>query len=258
MSQGLVFSDTTNKAGLIQDCELLLGFNDADISGNTTLLKRFTVLLNLARRKIEMKLLQAANPAWKWDDPNYTTDFPRGAQSLIANQHDYGLPTATGTYSAANAGTTLNVDKIAILDTAGYEQVLTPTDLSEAELNTFYYTAGTPQVYKLENNSVKVWPAPATGYVTLTNGLIVYVKRIGKDFASTGDDTQTPGFAVPFHRLVSLQASMDYAGPRKGLAEKVPYILSQYRELLDLLENHYANRTEGPTRLIRRRSRSYF
>src|SRR5436190_2831944 len=100
MAQGLVFSDTSNKSGLIQDCETLLGFDDAAISGNTTLLKKFTVLLNLARRKAELLILANRNPLWNWDDPNYP-DLPRATRDLVIGQRDYVLPTADGTYSAA-------------------------------------------------------------------------------------------------------------------------------------------------------------
>src|SRR5690349_10215151 len=141
MSQGLVFSDTTNKAGLIQDCETLLGFDDAAISGNTTLLKKFTVLLNLARRKAELLILQNSSPLWKWDDPNYTADLPRATRDLVVGQRDYVLPTADGTYSAANAETLLTLDKLSILDAAGNEKVLLPSSLSEAELFLLYATA---------------------------------------------------------------------------------------------------------------------
>ena len=88
MAQGLVFSDTTNKAGLIQDCETLLGFDDAGISGNTALLKRFTVLLNLALRKTELLILQNSNPLWRWDSSEYS-DLLRATATLVVGQREH-------------------------------------------------------------------------------------------------------------------------------------------------------------------------
>ena len=38
----LVFSDTTNKNGLIQECEFWTNLGDGTISGDTTLLAQFT------------------------------------------------------------------------------------------------------------------------------------------------------------------------------------------------------------------------
>jgi hypothetical protein len=234
------FNDTTNKNGLIQDCELLLGWNDGAITGDTTRLKQFTSLINQAYHKASAKIIRASSPGWKWDDLNYTSNFPRGTQDLVVGQHDYTLPTATGTYSAANATTLLTVDGIAILDQNGYEKKLELTDLSEAELNLLYATNGTPAVYKLIKGSAKLWPAPATGEVTTSNGFIAYFQRTVSEFAST-DTTKQPGFAAPFHRIISLQASLDYAN-RPGLTDRIPYIESQLLELTAELESFTANR----------------
>jgi hypothetical protein len=237
------YSDTTNKNGIIQDEEILLGFGDGGISGDTTRLKQMTSLNNLAYHKASIKFIQNSSPGFIWDDLNYTSNFPRGSQDLVVGQKDYALPTATGTYSAANASTLLTVLKIAVLDSNGQEKVLAESSASEAELNTYYNTNGQPEVYKLINGSVKVWPAPASGQVTTTNGLVIYFQRSVSEFVYN-DTTKTPGIPVPFHRFISLQGSLDYAATHPGMESRAAYIQSQLSELVRDMEGLAAQRNK--------------
>lgn len=208
---------------------MLLNFPDAGISGDATLLKWFTSLLNQAYLKVVAKVLEA-DRRWTWDDSNYT-DFPIGSATLVAGQEDYTLPAAT---SSGNASTILRVVKIAVLDTAGVEYIVHHDDSrSIAELNKLYTTSGTPQFYKLIGNSVKLFPAPAAANVTLTAGLKVYFQRSPDAFTSS-DTTQQPGLPEPLHRLLSLEASMDYASAR-GLPN-VEYLQTKTTEMYSILE----------------------
>lgn len=251
----MVFNDTTNKAGLIQDCELLIESGDTGITGNATLLKQFTNLINQAYHKIVTYII-ASDTNWKWDDSNYT-NFPRGSQNLVSGQQDYALPTATGTYTAANSATLMNIETISILDKSGYEVELRESFEDEATLNTLFLTSGQPQVYKLYNNSVKVWPSPDNNVsVTLTNGLVTYFQRTASEFVST-DTTKAPGIQLPFHRLLSLQASLDYCATRKGLESKAAYIQTQYNELMAQMKDYYSNRNDDTRRRITSKYQTY-
>lgn len=232
----MVFSDTTNKNGLIQDCEVLLNFPDAGISGDSTALKQFTNLINQGYLKVASYALTVSS-GWQWDDSNYT-DYPRGTSTLVNNQRDYTLPVAS---TGANASTCWKVKEVSILDTAGYELKLMPSARTEAQLRRLYTSAGTPREYLLVGNAIKLFPTPTSSYVTLTNGLIVYFAR-SPDLFSSSDTTQQPGLPEPFHRMISFEACIDYAGSR-GL-QSVQYFQAKLAELKGQLDDVMANRND--------------
>ncbi len=200
----MVFNDTSNKNGIIQKIEVLLRFQDGGISGDSTLLKQFTGLINDRYNEICAKILSWSS-GWGWDDSNYT-DHPRGVANLVGSQRDYTLPVAA---TSNDASTLLTVERIVVLDASGLEYELVPTDKSEASLNLDYLTAGLPQFYKLTGNSVKIWPSANSSNTTLTNGLIVYFRRTPDQFTSS-DTTQQPGFALPYHQILAYGAVLDY------------------------------------------------
>lgn len=226
------FNNTTTYNGLIQDCERNLGMARTTISSDADLLKDFTVLLNEGMFDTIGDILEAQQ-GWHWDDTNYT-DFPRGTQNLVASQNDYALPTANGTYNAANSTTLLHLNGISVLDSNEQEVPLEPTEMSDADLNRIYATDGMPKVYKKVSNSVKVWPAPAAANVTTTNGFIAYFQRTQDEFTSA-DTTQQPGIPRIFHRLISIRASIKYAIPRtleslKSLRDEEAIMVSKLKK----------------------------
>lgn len=233
------FSDTTNKNGLIQDCEELLEMGDAAISGDTTLLKVFTHKINQAMLNEVIPTIIEMQAGWNWDDSNYT-DFPRAVGNLVAGQGDYTLPIASG---GADQETFLQLEDIGILDSNGDEYTLTPTIDQDAELNRLYETSGKPRLYKLNGKSIKMWPAPSSTDTTLSSGLIVYYQRTQDEF-TTSDTTQQPGFATPFHRLLSIIACIDYAGTKKGLEHKLPALIEKRDKLIERLKQFYGKRNQ--------------
>lgn len=244
----MVFSDTTNKNGIIQNIESLCNLGDAGITGNTTLFAKVTGYVNQAYHKVVSAIL-AVDKRWAWDDSNYT-DFPRGVATLVASQHDYTLPAAT---TSGNASTLLRVQKIAVLDTASKEHLLTLTDATEAELNNRYPSDGLPTVYKLVGNSVKMWPAPNSTSTTLTSGLIVYFQRSFDEF-TTSDTTQQPGFAATYHDLLQLDASATYLLPiNQALAASY---LTLFNNRLGQMQEEYAHRNDDSKNQIIPRYRS--
>lgn len=239
------YNDTTNKNGMIQDMEMLLNFPDGGISGDTTLLKQVTGLVNQAYLKTIAYVL-GLDPKWTWDDSNYT-DLPIASATLVTNQEDYTLPVSSG---SANASTLLKVLKVSVLDTSGIEIVLKPTDMSEADLNRLYTTGGVPAYYKLIGNTVKLFPKPLTGSVTLTSGLKVYFQR-SPDLFTSSDTTQAPGIPEPFHRMITLEASMDYASAR-GLPN-VEYLQGKLTELKTILDGFFGRNRDEKVRMSARR-----
>jgi hypothetical protein len=242
------FSDTTNKNGLIQDCEFLLELGDAGISGNSTLLKQFTSLINQSRRRRELQIIRTQGE-YSWDDFNYSDDdgFAKAIANLSATDRDYRLPAADGSSTLSSF---LRLQKLAVLDINGQEHTLDITDLPEADLNRLYSTAGLPQVYKRIGTQVKIWPIAVSTHCTMTSGWIVYYQRIGKNFASS-DTTAEPGFAAPFHRLLSLDACIDYAGTRKGMEHKLPFLTSSRDQLETMMMDFYSKSDDNKSELVK-------
>lgn len=244
------YSNTTNKDGIVQNCESLCLLGDAGITGNTTLFAKFNGYINQAYHKVVSAII-AVDKRWAWDDSNYT-DHPRGTVTLVTGQKDYTLPVRA---TSTDASTLLRVTKIAVLDTNStpQERVLTLTDLPDADLNNIYSTNGLPTLYKLIGNSVKMWPAPSSTYVTLASGLVVYFQRSFDEF-TTSDTTQQPGFPVTFHDLLQLDASATYLLPiNQNLAATY---LTLFNNRLSLLQEEYVHRSDDSPNQIRFKHRS--
>lgn len=166
------FSDTTNKRGLIQDCETLLGMTDAEISGNTTLLETFTRMINAWYRRVNSWIWESTG-TWEYDDSNYT-DLPIATTTIVDDQQDYEIPS-----------TAQKIDRVEVKDIAGNYQLITPIDKSQIKtlaMSEFQETAGMPTYYDLVGRSLFLYPKPDTTKVTATAGLKIYFTRDIEEF----------------------------------------------------------------------------
>ena len=208
------FNETATRSGLVQEVEDLTGVGATGITGNTILFQTTTRNINQWYLKAIAWLLESSHK-WQFDDSNYTS-FPRAYTTMIADQNDYTLPPAVPPSGlVGGVSTFLRLIKIAVLNSAGDEVVLAHTDESEARLNEMYPTSGMPEVYILVGNSVKLFPAPSASMTTLVAGLFCYFER-SVDLFTTADTTQEPTLPEPFHRILSLGASYDYALSQGG------------------------------------------
>lgn len=181
---------------------------------------------------------------WKFDDLNATT-LPRATQSLVADQRDYSMPTGI-----------LSIEKVQVKNSSGDWINLEHKDLSE-----YIYEdpdngpSGTPQFYDLEGYSIILDPAPATGSVTLTAGLRVFLSRQITKFDNT-DAASSPGFEEQFHDMIVKGVSYDYCRAH-SISDKLVPLRTDIAELKQELNEFYGtrNRTDHPK--LRRREQSY-
>lgn len=195
----MVFSDTTTKLGLIQDCEMNLFGNYGDISSYSDRLYDFTARLNRAYDKIAT-VIMSLDGRWSWDDTNYT-DQPIGSTDLVSGQKDYSLDVEF-----------LNIQKVVVKDSNGNKTVIYPYDLKDSGSDSILEkldsnNTGIPTTYLKRGGSIYLDPIPNYNY---TGGLIVYYQRKPSYFAYT-DTTKAVGLPSTLHRWVSLEASLDYA-----------------------------------------------
>lgn len=242
----MVYSDTTNKNGAIQFCEFYCQLGDAGISGNATLLKQFTALLNVANSQT-WHLIFNANGGWKYDDSNQT-NLPQGTQNLTDGTATYALPT-----------TALTVDRIEVKDSAGNYRKLLPITLEQIDgaVDEFYEGSGMPIAYRLIGSTIELFPAPADTHVTTDAGLKVYFERGASSFAST-DTTKAFGFASEYHDIPPRKASIEWLKINKPDSGTLPNLIQDDLKRESHLQDYESNkfRDKGPAKL-RVKYRSY-
>ncbi len=199
----MVFNDTTDKNGLIQECETwLFGSDYGAISSNTKLLATFTRLLNYGLDEVTAIIFQT-DGKWQFDDSNYT-DYPIAFTNLLSGQQDYTLDVSH-----------LKITAVEVKDSAGNFRPLKQIDLRDINnsgiaQDEFLESDAMPQYYDLIDSAIFLYPAPATGYVTTTNGLKLFMQRQPSYFVSS-DTTKKPGIPAIFHDIVALFACQKYA-----------------------------------------------
>jgi len=219
---------------MIQACEDLCGFDNGDISGNTNLLNRFTRMLN-DRYNQTSNWIWNTTGDWEYDDRSQTT-LPEATTTLVANQQDYELPS-----------TAQKVERVEVLNQDGNYYPLLPFDKSQVQgvaMSEFYKTAGAPVYYDISGRSLILYPKVGAGFVTLAAGLKVYVSRDVVQFNSTAT-SQTPGFALNFHRIIPLGASVDYSVGAKNF-NAVNAIKPLVAETKADMQTFYARRHSDP------------
>lgn len=204
----LAFSNTTSKNGILQRIERTCGFQDGDITGNTTRLAQFTGDVNVALDRV-LSLIFSVGGTWQFDDSNHT-DYPIITTNLVSGQRDY-------TFTADESGNLiLEIYKVLVADDSGdYREILPVDQQSDAPVNYTdgNNTTGLPITYDKTGNGIFLDPIPNYNE---TNGLKIYINREASYF-TTSDTTKKPGFAGLFHEYLVLHPSFYYC-LRNGIA----------------------------------------
>lgn len=262
------FSDTTNKNGIIQTCELLLDLGDAGITGDPTLLKQFTNLINHDAYDDVVAEIMKNEGTWQWDDfAEGNSKLPVASQNLSVTAGSevstYALPNGASNSGSgsSDASSFLRIWKVWVLDAAGLPQTVYPIDDGSYEqpLETIYNSPGFPKLYKQIGTSITLYPAPLASMVTATNGLKISFQRDKVDFL-TSDTTKQPGFPSIYHYLLPLKASETWAGI-KGMRQ-LPLIQQKIAKFTANLGWGIANRDKDLKQQVRssqsRRNPNYF
>jgi len=234
----MVFSDTTNKNGIVQYTEDLCKLGDGGITGDTTLFKKITAYINQAYKNVAIALLRV-DRRWKWDDSNYT-DFPIASIDIVSGQRDYTLPAST---SGGNNSTLWRVNKVEIL-TGGQYQKIDLMEPDEEEVT----TSATPSKYNLISGSIRFKELPSAN---ITSGLRITFQRSLTEFTTASTTTQ-PGFMDAYHDLLAYSAASDYLMPFDTNLATV--YSNKYEARLKLLQKDYSIRNDDVTRRLSARN----
>jgi len=230
------FSNTANSQGLIQDVDFLCRTNS---SSYPTVDKVRNI--NQAYQDIT-RLIWECSDTWQYDDSN-ATDIPKVLTTLTGGTKQYAIPT-----------TAQKIQRVEIKDNAGNWTKLEQIDYKDLSvaLPEYLETAGLPQYYDLIGNYINLYPTPATTYVTESSGMAVYVDRNVTLFTSAST-TASPGFSAPFHRILSLQASIDFENDpnQRGL------FMAEKSNLVDGLKKFYNTRSIETRTEIRPSGKKY-
>lgn len=180
--------------------------------------------------------------SWSFDDTNKTT-LPTATTDLVNGQRDYSLPTDI-----------LAIRRVQIKDSSGNWQKLEMFDEAQVYNGMDNDTAGMPTHYRLEGSSILLYPKPDTSMLTATAGLEVQLDRTFTLFtvASAG---VTPGFAEPFHDLLSLLVCKGWFLAKD--LNRVPAFDQQIAIKKADLQSYYGGRAKEERPRVRPRYHNY-
>lgn len=187
-------------------------------------------------RNLNVHYHDVARTIWESDG---TWSFGEGEN----NTYYRTLANASGTYTIPTAA--LRVKQIEIQDGSANWQKLIPIDYDELSISPEEYLTGTgtPLRYHLEGTQIRLFPAPGTGYVTMSSGMAV---RLDPDVTDLTATTASPAFPAAFHRILSYGAAIDVVEDNQDRN----FLIREKERLTTGLVRFYAKRwNEGRSQL---------
>lgn len=232
------FQSEANNLDLYSDALWLCGLSVSDTTSYP--IKDFTRNANFGLDKVTAKIIKAKN--WEHDDTNNTsTEILDITVALVSGTKKYAIPVTW-----LRIGSPVRIKTTdGIWHTIDHKE---RNELTDAEL----VETGVPTSYEKRGNFLYLTPTPNFSQAA---SLEVPFQRGASYFVYT-DTTKTPGFATPFHRLVSLYAAKDYC-KTNGLFSRVTDINMSIKELENDLVLHYETRDDDEQPALRVESDDY-
>lgn len=234
----MVYNDTTNNQGILQECESIVFDSDyGKITGNTTLLQTFTRYCNEGVNRVSALSLRYDN-SWEFFDSN--SEFsPIETEDLEANKQIYTLETRHA-----------KVLKVRIKDQNGEWRTLrnvSRRSISDNDID----DAGSPEGYDMLADGIYLFPKPNYGS---TNGLEAQIQAPLGHFLTT-DTTKEPGFNSMFHRLVPLWGSYLFTSNKRLAIAKD--IRQEILVMQEELKEFFSQRDHGKAHSLELRKEDY-
>jgi len=183
------FNPTDKETSLYEDALYWSGAN----SNSFPVDPDFTRAANLGLDRVHQLILRS-DGRFQFDDENLSTELLDTTLTLTSGTQKYELGAAW-----------LKIARVRVKEANGDWRTLKPVDrrsLSDSQLA----ASGTPWAYDKLGNFLYLVDTPN---YTQANGIEVQYQR-EPDYFDPTDTTKEPGFASPFHRLISLYAALDY------------------------------------------------
>ena len=209
-----------------------------------TLLRR----INKAYEQVIGWLINA-DGIWEFDDSNYTS-LPIGTYTLVNAQRSYTF-----------AADFLDLLEVSVMDLNGIYRKIRQFDpftevLSVEEL--YGTTTGFPQVFDMvSDDTIKFYPNISSANVTLASGLQVKFKRTADVFTSAQVTTGTkePGFASPWHYILSYMAAIPFCAVYKK--DRVAAYIDEVEKMKKELIKHYSRRNKDHRNIMSNKEIQY-
>ena len=163
--------------------------------------------------------------------------FSSGGQSGI--YADQTLTSGTGTYTLPTDALTINwVD---ILLTGNVWRRLLPMSYEEyKQMNgdQIFRASGVPAYYMLAGTEIRLLQPPN---YTQANSLRIWFDASDMADFLVDDTSATPAFAIPFHRILSIGAALDYALSHT-MTDKVNYLTGLWNDYERRMRDYYSKR----------------
>lgn len=210
----MVFSDSTNDTGIVQDIDFLAGSSSVSFP-----LKDKARLVNFYIYKAVTAKIKA-NKTWTFVDPN-TGKTVWSFADLVADQQDYTLPTNL-----------LQLEGVSVLNSNGDWEVLEhrPRERIIQDQTEYLETAGMPKFYNVFGHSLMLFPKPSSTDVTTSQGLKLYFSKEIDAFTAS-DTTQEPPLPENFHRLCSFGPAYEFL-LLNGDQNKAAVLKAEFQNLL--------------------------
>lgn len=195
-----------------------------------------TRLANQALDRLN-SLVLGVETALQFDDPNHT-DLSVGTFTLVPGQSRYKI-TADG-----GGNSILEIDRITVPTGAGGNTILQGQHITDPEAYTYLTSAsntGASTGFMQFGSTVVLTPTP-----TAAGEALIYFRRNIKYF-TTSDTTVSPGFAIPYHRLVPLWIAYWWC-VREGKTSTATNLMNEIQLLEEEFVDYYSN-TEGGLRI---------
>ncbi len=237
----MVYNDTSTKQGIIQACEFFCGLNDAAISGSASLLAHFTRIINTNYHKVVTMILDSED-GWDWADLNQSGS---GESTLTKNTTG-----GTGYVKLALSDKILKVKSLEITYDGSNWKKATPLQLNESsapfDANSITQNFSVDSPFYYQNGLfVYLFPTPVT---SVTGGVKMWTVKEGTEFTAA-DTTAEPGFDEPFHNMIAVGASLDFA-LAKGRENKNE-LAGMYADYERRLRVFYGNKQESETLVMK-------
>lgn len=229
----MVFSETTNRTGIVQLLEDLTSTQSATTSSYTLAVK--TRDINLAFDDYQ-NLVKRVAGSWQADDSNHTK-YPNMTFNLVSGQKDYNFTVdeqgnqVQDIYRVEAMDPTGKWYVLKMVNEMNYEQAISAIDTYTGSPTEYYITAnGIFLVYASNYNQ--------------TGGIRMFFTRSPSYFLST-DTTKIPGIPNGHHRYLALCPAYWYWMPKDN--QRASIYKNELTQLENNIKHEYANRMKDET-----------
>lgn len=187
-------------------------------------------------------LIWDSDSTWNYDDSN-NTNSPVAYRTVANASASYLVPT-----------TAIRIEGVEIKDNGGNWTKLKPITYHELPVapDAYFTAVGLPMQYMLQGNEIRLFPPPGTNNVTMSSGMAVRLSRAVTELGVSATST-TPGFATPFHRMLSFAASIDFVQDN----QQKQFLMLQKDRLEKGLIKFYSHRADDFPGRLNPRTKTY-